>query len=207
MDILRLIFQLGVFFAIYSFIWFFIDAVIKLFLGGTEKSLMQTYFFKAIKYVFLVNVIFLFSISDGMGAVNQSSLLPVVFILALYFMGKLQKDQSQSAIFARMGMNSKVSVFNTKYEVVLISFAFFSFFVFFVEPSLAQNQIALWFKESIVDIESTVIIGFVFKIIGFFFLLGILAKTLNAFKYIMNLFTRKQHQNNQDRFDDFEEVE
>lgn len=61
MEILELTFQLGVFFAIYSFIWFFVDLGFMLLNGGKPRSLVETYFFKGIQYVFLVNVIFLFS--------------------------------------------------------------------------------------------------------------------------------------------------
>ena len=40
MDIFRLTFQLGVFFAIYSFIWFFIDIGIKLMTSGMVKGIL-----------------------------------------------------------------------------------------------------------------------------------------------------------------------
>ena len=46
MEILELTFQLGVFFAIYGFIWFFVDLGFMLLNGGKPRSLVETYFFQ-----------------------------------------------------------------------------------------------------------------------------------------------------------------
>ena len=208
MDIFRLTFQLGVFFAIYSFIWFFIDLGIKIMTSGMVKGILFTYLIKAIKYLFLVNVIFLLSIGENQnGLINQQSLVPVVFILFLYFIGKFQKNQNTNALFSRMGVQSSKTQFNVRYEIGLISLSFLTFVLLVLEPNIANNAVAIWFKESIIDIETTRIIGFIFKVIGFFFLLNILTKTINSFHYIIGKLTSVKSSGGQDRFDDFEEVE
>lgn len=208
MDIFRLTFQLGVFFAIYSFIWFFIDLGIKIMTSGMVKGILFTYLIKAIKYLFLVNVIFLLSIGENQnGLINQQSLVPVVFILFLYFIGKFQKNQNTNALFSRMGVQSSKTQFNVRYEIGLISLSFLTFILLVLEPNIANNAVSIWFKESIIDIETTRIIGFIFKVIGFFFLLNILTKTINSFQYIIGKLTSVKSSGGQDRFDDFEEVE
>jgi hypothetical protein len=208
MDIFRLTFQLGVFFAIYSFIWFFIDLGIKIMTSGMVKGILFTYLIKAIKYLFLVNVIFLLSIGENQnGLINQQSLVPVVFILFLYFIGKFQKNQNTNALFSRMGVQSSKTQFNVRYEIGLISLSFLTFILLVLEPNIANNAVAIWFKESIIDIETTRIIGFIFKVIGFFFLLNILTKTINSFQHIIGKLTSVKSSGGQDRFDDFEEVE
>jgi hypothetical protein len=208
MDIFRLTFQLGVFFAIYSFIWFFIDLGIKIMTSGMVKGILFTYLIKAIKYLFLVDVIFLLSIGENQnGLINQQSLVPVVFILFLYFIGKFQKNQNTNALFSRMGVQSSKTQFNVRYEIGLISLSFLTFVLLVLEPNIANNAVAIWFKESIIDIETTRFIGFIFKVIGFFFLLNILTKTINSFQYIIGKLTSMKSSGGQDRFDDFEEVE
>lgn len=208
MDILKLTFQLGVFFAIYSFIWFFIDFGIKIMTSGLVKGLLFTYIIKAIKYLFLVNVIFLFSIGESHSyLVNEQSLVPVVFILFLYFVGKFQNNQNTNALFSRMGVETSKKQFNSRYEVILIFLSFLIFGFLVLDPNIANNAVARWFKESIIDIESTRIIGFIFKVIGFFFLLNILAKTINSFQYIISKLFSTVSIGGEDRFDDFEEVE
>jgi hypothetical protein len=65
------------------------------------------------------------------------------------------------------------------------------------------------------DIENTVLIGFVFKVIGFFFLIGMFFKMLNALNYIISGkplvnvktgFSSKKNSSD-DSFDDFEEID
>ena len=208
MDILKLTFQLGVFFAIYSFIWFFIEFGFKIMTSGLITGILHNYLIKAIKYLFLVNVIFLFATGENETTViDKKSLIPVFFILLLYFLGKFQKNQNTNALFSRMGVQSPKVQFNARYEVILISLSFLAFGFLVFEPNVANNAIARWFKESIIDIESTAIIGFIFKVIGFFFLLNILTKTINSFQYIISKLTSVKSGHSQDQFDDFEEVE
>lgn len=207
MEILGLTFQLGVFFAIYGFIWFFIDLGIKFITSGAVKSELSNYLVKGVKYLFLVNVIFLFSVSDTEAKIELRALVPVMLILFLYFVGKFQKNQNKNIFLSRMGIQSNAVQFNSRYEMVLIMLSLFVFILFILEPSIAQNNIAIWFKVTIIDIETTAIIGFIFKIIGFFFLLDILTKTMNAFQFIIARIVSKAPSKNKDKFDDFEEVE
>ena len=205
MEILELTFQLGVFFAIYGFIWFFVDLGFMLLNGGKPRSLVETYFFKGIQYVFLVNVIFLFSIDMNSGSIALANLYPIIFILALYFIGKFQKSQNNVLMLSRMGLATSTSKFNSKYEIIIILLSLLVFIGFIFRPDIANNVVAFWFKESILDIESTAIIGFIFKVIGFFFLMSILFKTVNSFQYISeSLFTKNQTKDSD--FDDYEEI-
>ena len=207
MEIIGLTFQLGVFFAIYGFIWFFIDLGIKFITSGAVKSELSNYLVKGVKYLFLVNVIFLFSVSDTEAKIELRALVPVMLILFLYFVGKFQKNQNKNIFLSRMGIQSNAVQFNSRYEMVLIMLSLLVFILFILEPSIAQNNIAIWFKVTIIDIETTAIIGFIFKIIGFFFLLDILTKTMNAFQFIIARIVSKAPSKNKDKFDDFEEVE
>lgn len=205
MEILELTFQLGVFFAIYGFIWFFVDLGFMLLNGGKPRSLVETYFFKGIQYVFLVNVIFLFSIDMNSGSIALANLFPIIFILALYFIGKFQKSQNNVLMLSRMGLATSTSKFNSKYEIVIIILSLLVFIGFIFRPDIANNVVAFWFKESILDIESTAIIGFIFKVIGFFFLMSILFKTVNSFQYISESLINKNQRKDSD-FDDYEEI-
>ena len=205
MEILTLTFQLGVFFAIYGFLWFFVDMGFMLLNAGKSRSLGETYFFKGIQYIFLVNVIFLFSIDMNSGAIAIANLYPIVFILILYFIGKFQKNQKNVMMLSRMGIGSSSSKFNPKYEIIVIVLSLLALVGFVFRPDIANNSVAFWFKDSILDIESTAIIGWVFKIIGFFFLVGILLKTINAFQYISEAIFARGLKNDSD-YDDYEEI-
>jgi hypothetical protein len=215
MDLLNLIFRLGVLFAIYGFLWFFIELGLTFLRASRPKTIVENYLIKSVKYLFLVNVTFLFCLDLNQNNVSFYNAMPSAIVLVTYFIGKLQRQQQQLQLFGQI--NAQIpqrNDFNLKTEIVLIiaSIALFIGFLFF--PQYASNNIANWFKSSILDIESTVIIGFIFKIIGFFFLVGMILKMINAINYIISgkpvvdiktNFNSKSNKD-EDKFDDFEEI-
>ena len=213
MDLLNLIFKLGVFFSIYGFLWFFIELGLTFLVGGRKRTRFETYLIKGIKYAFLVNVTFLFSVDLNKHQINFYNLMPSALILITYFVGMLQQKQRQQLFMGQLG-KSTADVMTIKAEIILITLSGFLFLGLVCYPQFAENTVALWFQRSILDIESTVIIGFIFKIIGFFFLLGMIFKMLNALNYLISgkpLFDIKSRFSNMNKkddthFDDFEEL-
>ena len=219
MQIIELVFKIGVLLAIYGFIWFFINLLISLLTGGRKKTISEVYFTKGVKSVFLVNVLFLYGLDSGQNGIDWFNMVISGLILLLYFIGQMQKDQKQAAMMDRFsGMLSVVSKtrFNRKAEIIVVSVAFVVYASLFFFPEFAKNPIALWFYEQVTGLEKTPIIGFVFKLIGFFFLLGILLKITNG---IMFLISGKPFMNvsgsfkagnsrkeNDDEFDNYEEI-
>ena len=91
MDLLNLIFKLGVLFSIYGFLWFFIDLGLTFLAGGRKRTIAEIYLLKGIKYAFLVNVTFLFSVDLNKHHINFYNLMPSALILITYFIGMLQQ--------------------------------------------------------------------------------------------------------------------
>jgi len=219
MQIIELIFQIGVLLAIYGFIWFFINLLISLLTGGRKKTISEVYFTKGVKSIFLVNVLFLYGLDSGQNGIDWFNMIVSGLILLLYFIGQMQKDQQQAAMMDRFsGMLSVVSKtrFNRRAEVIVVSVAFLVYAFFFFYSEFAKNPIAQWFYQQVTGLEKTPIIGFIFKLIGFFFLLGILLKITNGIMFlisgkpIMNVSgsfkTGNSRKENDDDFDDFEEL-
>lgn len=216
MNLLDFIFRLGVVFAIYGFLWGIFEIGIKLVTSGRQRSTSEVYLFKAVKYFFLVDVTFLFcleSLSSNMVVLNQ--VIFAGFILLTYFIGKLQKNQSRKMLFnfATAGMPKQENNFNLKSEIAVIAIALTAFILFWYYPSFASNPISIWFHESIINIEDTPIFGFIFKVIGFFFLLNLIFKMVGAITFVLNggkLGGRgnSNHRNDQDdnHFDDYTEI-
>ena len=214
MDLLNLIFKLGVFFSIYGFLWFFIELGLTFLVGGRKRTRFETYLIKGIKYAFLVNVTFLFSVDLNKHQVNFYNLIPSALVLSTYFVGMLQQKQRRQLFMGQLGKSAAEGI-TIKAEIILITLSGILFLGLVCYPQFAENTIALWFQRSILDIESTVIIGFIFKIIGFFFLLGMIFKMLNALNYLISgkpLFDIKSRFSKMDtkkdgtHFDDFEEL-
>jgi hypothetical protein len=164
-----------------------------------------------------VDVTFLFCLDLEKGMISNYHVTMAALVLLTYFIGKLQNKQNQQAMFQMMGgmMPGLNTHFNLKAEigVIVLSIAVFLGFLFY--PDLAKNPISIWFHDSILNIEDTPIFGFIFKVIGFFFLVSMLFKMFNGFMYLLSgrpfvkassSFTSYREKKKEDDFDDFEEI-
>jgi hypothetical protein len=220
MNIIQIIFKIGVLLAIYGFIWFFINLLISILMNGRSKTLGEIYFSKGIKSIFLVNVLFLFGMDDRQNEIDLFNMLVSGLILLMYFIGQMQKNEQQAAMMQRFSGVLRGMLTNTKFsrmgEIIVFSsaLAFYVFLFFF--PTIAKNPIALWFYENVVTLEKTPLIGFIFKIVGFFFLLGILMKIFNGIMFLISgkpfvqvnssFSAGSKKKNDDNSFDDYEEV-
>lgn len=220
MEVIHLIFKIGVLLAIYGFIWFFINLLISLATGGRKKTIGEVYFSKGVKSIFLVNVLFLYGLDDGQNEIDLFNMIVSGLVLLLYFIGQMQKNEQQAAMMEKysnilrgIGANSR---FNKKAEIIVLSLSLLFYASLFFLPDFAKNPIALWFYETVTGIEKTPLIGFIFKVIGFFFLLRILVKIFNGFTFLISgkpfvnvktgYYAGRKKDKDDDSFDDFEEV-
>ncbi len=216
MELISLLFRLGVLFAIYGFIWFFIDAFIRLLTSGRKRNKIEYYLIKSAKYLFLVNVLVLFCLNKTKTEITFINIAPTLSIFCIYLIGRLQNDERKSMIqlsfFGKQTNNSDAkSNFNRRNEIVLIIGALIAFVVLVFNADYAKNNIAEWFYTSIIDIEETAIIGYIFKFIGVIFLISMIFKMIEAISYILNggpMIDAKSRIKNKkdDEFDDYEEV-
>lgn len=215
MDLLDFIFRLGVLFAIYGFLWGLIEIALSILRAGTQRSIPEVYLIKALKYFFLADVTFLFCVERvGEQGINMDQGIVAGIVLLMYFLGKLQQQQNQLRIF-QMGFNGlpmMKQLFNIRAELAVISLAMGIFILFWFQPQMAYNPLSQWFHESILNIEDTPVFGFIFKVIGFFFMLSIIFKVINAFTFILSgaAFNKGGDNTNttrkDDDFDDYEEI-
>ncbi len=218
MELLNFIFRLGVVFAIFGFIWGLINLGIRLLTIGRQRQTTEIYILKAVQYLLLVDVTFLICKNNDINGLDHTSQL--VFgsiILLMYFIGKLQQRQNKQLLFQfyanGMARNTNFG-FNLRAEIGVIALALAVFVLFWFKPEFAENALSGWFRDSILDIESTPIFGFIFKVIGFFFLLNILMKVVNSIMMLLSgRAFEKNDTNNPDRnnrndnhFDDYEEI-
>lgn len=216
MKFIDLAFRLGVIFAIFGFIWGIFQLILGIARGIRPKTIYEEYSFKFVQYFFLVDVTFLFCINaDTTSDIRFDELFLSGIILLLYFLGKFQKKQQRLSIFQISGSNFPKfqPIFNKSLEITAILFAvgIFVFFIFY--PSFANNPLSNWFYESIFDIEETPIFGLIFRVIGFFVLLGIFLKLVNGFSFLLSgrpIATVESEihskSSDKDNFDDFEEI-
>ena len=216
MELLNFIFRLGVVFAIFGFLFGLFEIGLAILTASRQKTLFESYAIKLIKYIFLVDVTFLFCLDISGETISHYNLVLTILVLLVYFIGKLQNKQQQQAMFQMMGngfMNTQQN-FNIRAEIGVIMAAISVFILFIFLPQLAVNPASVWLHESIINIEDTPVFGFIFKVIGFFFLLSILIKMFNAFLYLLsgrafievNSHTSFKNKKKEDEFDDYEEL-
>lgn len=208
MEILNYIFEIGVILAVYNFLWWLIKLGISILRGGGQKQLFEIYLIKAIRYTFLADVLFLFSIQQEGGQIELNSLLITSLILLIYFVGKIQKKQKRQSFFSIRsqanipGMNDIFErmkpKFSLRYEVLVVLLAIGLFVGFYFKPDLASNTISNWFLENIFGIMNAPVFGFIFKIIGFFFLLSVIFKIISGFIAIVTGGRPPIHMDNDD---------
>jgi hypothetical protein len=216
MDLFNFIFHLGVLFSIYGFIWVLIEIGLSILSMGSNRTTLGVYLFRAIKYILLVDVTVLFCYNIENNQIELYNLGIAGLVLLTYFIGKLQNRQQQALFINAFGtgLPDMKNKFNIQAELVVIalSIGFFVFLTFF--PQFSYNALSVWFHESIINIEDTPIFGFIFKVIGFFFLLSLIFKMINGFVFLIlgqpliqmsSRFKNRKKEHNDD-FDDFEEI-
>lgn len=209
MEFLDLVFRLGVVLAIFGFIWGIIRLGLTIARGGNPLSYPASLAFKLVEYALVVDLIVLF-VSEKTAASISTGLL-AGFILLIYFIGKVQRMNNRFLMIQIQMMQSKEEVtppnMALEFGVVSIAMALFGFLLFY--PVYAYNPISEWFYASIIDIEGTFFFGFIFKVIGFFFTVNILFRMFQSFTMILSgqaLSSTKSNDKDDDKFDDFEEV-
>ncbi len=215
MEIINTTFRLGVILAIFGFIWSLIRFSAILLSGG-RMGILQSYLLKLIQNFFLIQVTFLFCYEhDSALSLSQNSVVVTLLILVIYFVSKLQNRQQQRFMvnIMRNQFNNTppTANFDLRAEIglVVLSLGFFIACIYF--PSFAENAFSFWMKDAIINIEDTPIFGFIFKVVGFFFLLSIFGK---IFQSIFLIFAPRQFQNTRESdeisgksdFDDYEEI-
>ena len=215
MELLNFIFRMGVLFAIYGFIWGIFEFILVIASTNKQKTVIEEYVIKAIKYVFLADVTFLFCLDLKGGEISYYQLGLAALVLTMYFVGKLQTNQQQAKMFGMMGNGLPMAFknFNLKAEIGVIALSVLCFVGFIFFKDLSINPISDWFHDSIIAIEDTPIIGFIFKVIGFFFLITMLFKMLNGIMFLLsggpfiraNAGFQASSKKDED-FDDYEEI-
>ncbi len=185
MILLTLLFKLGVRFAIFNFIWFFLELAHKMLTGMRPPFLAEQYILKGIKYILLVNITFVYCLefapNEPTYVLNWQKLLPGGLILMLYLLGKFQKQQEQLQFLGAFQMPVQQRPYAKNLEILLLVLAALTFTGLYFFPHLSQNMISHWFESNIRGLEKAFFLGFIFQVLGFFFVLNVFFRLLKAF--------------------------
>lgn len=186
MEVLNFIFGLGIAFSIFGFIWALIMILLNFITNRLDVNLKQIHFLvlRVIKYVLLVSVvanyILLNQESGDTTSVTTSNMIVGVAVMALYFMGKLQKR----TIFNQFAQHKLLALLappiDPKTEGYLFSGSIILFIFCLQFPVIIGNPIVNWFTMSISSVYEAPIFGWIFSAIAFFFLINMLIRAANV---------------------------
>lgn len=238
MEILKFIFHLGIVFAIFSFIWFFLMLGINLLMSG-RKTKFLNYLYKLAKYMFLSSVTarFIYEFA-GKDVTSKDGIVFFIvggLILLMYLVGKLQRQENMvqmQAMMSKMMPGMTPPMYDRKLEIAVIAIGLLNLAACLFYPAILSNTFINWFSETIHGIYEAPIIGFIFKIIGVFFLINVMVKGFtsigralgliappsqsgSSFNFNMfsnmqsgrNPYREEEEQKDEDGFDKYEEVE
>jgi len=191
MEILKFIFVLGINFSIFGFIWGLMMLVVRMFqTPGRPRNQSLDYVLRIVKYFLLVSVTanFIAHVQETDVAANlgMTNFIVGTIVLALYLLGKLQNRAVMQALGNHPMFARFANSIDPKVEIYLLIGSVGYFVACLMYPQMVDNNLVNWFTDSIITIYDTPVIGWIFKIIAFFFLINIIMRAANVIGRLMN---------------------
>ena len=204
MKALSLIFQLGVLFSAFAFIWFWLQLLLMIILPENIRTQFR-YFLQLLQSLFLGVLVLKFVAKEEGNLTVNSMLVLSLITYFLYLLRNLRSEQNAMQVQLYTNLYKKVKMKNEwELAVALISISITILWVFF--PVALDSVVTQWFYEQTHDLIQIPIIGWIFKLAGFFFLLATLIRFLAAITWMLRGPKSKPTKRDADDFDDFEEI-
>lgn len=203
MKILSLIFHLGVLFSAFAFLWFWLQLLLFIALPEGIRNQIR-YFLQLMQSLFLGTLVLKFiQMEDGVLAINGTLVLTMMTYF-LYLIRNIQSEEKRIQVQFYSNIYKKLKTKNNwEWAVALISLGVTIIWVFY--PMALDSVVTNWFYIQTHDVMEVPILGWIFKIAGFFFLLATLFRFIAALRWIIDRPTRKVKSKDQE-YDDYEEL-
>lgn len=200
MKIITLLFNLGILFTAFAFLWFWLKFFLVFLVPETIRTRVR-YFLQLLQSLFLGALVLRFLKEEG----HDLNVNPyVVIALGTYFLYLIRNIHSEKRMVQIQVYSNLYKQLKTKndweWTVAFVSLGLTVASIAF--PSTIDGVASAWFYEETQGIIEMPFLGSVFKILGFFFILGLAFRMLRS---IQNLLQPKQKEK-PEGFDDFEEV-
>jgi hypothetical protein len=121
-----------------------------------------------------------------LGKISVVNIVVGSIVMGLYLMGKLQNR----AMMSQLANNPMFARFVSKIDPKVERFLLIGTLVYFVvclwNPPMVNNGVTNWFTNAITGIYETPVIGWIFSIIAFFFLVNIIMRGANVLGNLLN---------------------
>jgi hypothetical protein len=204
MNILTHIFHLGVLFSAFAFLWFWIQLLLVLILPEQYKIPIR-YFLQLLQSLFLGVLVLKFVYKNEGNLQFGGMLILSLITYFLYLLRNLRstKHSIQFKVYSNLYKNLKMKN-DWEWAVALISLTITIFWVFY--PVALDSVVTNWFYRETHELINVAIIGWIFKIAGFFFLIGTLFRFITALAWMFNGSQKNKPNPGNQEYDDFEEL-
>jgi hypothetical protein len=204
MQILTLIFHLGILFSAFAFLWFWIQLALVIILPDQVKIPIR-YFLQLLQSLFLGVLVLKFVFNEHGSLTISSQLVLSLLTYFLYLLRNIKTAQQTVHIQIYSSLYQKLKMKNDwEWAVALISIAVTTVWVFY--PIALDSVFTNWFYNQTHELINVPIIGWLFKVAGFFFLIATLVRFLSALSWMLRGRTTAPEIDDENKFDDFEEL-
>ena len=185
MTLLEFLFNLGIVFIVLSMIWGFFMLLLKAITMGQRKGVFEEHFLRVINYALLATLTASFALKA-----RVDSSIPIGFVIAglvmlyLFVIGKMERQQMMAMFQGRFQPDS--SAIKEKQNNLYLIGTLGLYAASIMVPEIAGNAITNWFMQSIIGIKETAVIGWILKVVGFFFLIAIIFRGFKRLRKLIN---------------------
>ncbi len=188
MEIFKFIFYLGIIYTIFGLLWGLVTFLYKTVRGnqsGVETTLLQAAGYYFLASLTAMNVFKPFNVTERDSSSYAFMALGGI-VLYFYLVSKLHKKRNVlSTINGRFSAPDEKR--NNTVQWILIVMTLLLYGTTVLYPQIADNQINSWFYAKIVAIYDTVILNFIFGVVGAVFLIQILIQGMSASGKILDV--------------------
>ena len=182
METLKLIFQLGVLFSAFAFVWFWVKLLIILLAPPNYRNNIR-YFLQLMYSLFLGTLVLKFFLTDEPISEQLDFLLLSLLIYFLYLIRNIGSPQRK---FMFQMNNQVIEQLKTKAEwewtVAILSLMVTVVWVFYPVP--LDSRATVWYYERTNDVIAFPVIGWFFKIAGIFFVIATILRFMAGLTYL-----------------------
>lgn len=194
MNIIDFLFQCGIIYIVFSFIWAFFMFLYNLMMQFRKKTVIETYIFKFLNTYVLISLMAMLTARFMVMPHHSPGLYATVGLLTMYsyLIGRLERNRMVVQLNNNV-MRMGASEINMNMEKLLIPASLIYFVFCLMKPEIAVNPVNAWFQESITQLYETPVIGWIFAFVGVLMLIGLLIRSLFFTSLLLNrLINRSQ---------------
>lgn len=215
MNLLDFLFECGIVYVVFSFIWSFFMFMYNALIQFRTKGMTETYVIKFLNTYVLISLIAILTTGYMAKPMLMPGLYASVGLLTMYsyLIGRLERNRMILQFNRQVLKIGGTDALNMKLEMILVTTGLIYYVVCLTRPEVAVNPVTLWFNKAIHQLYDTPVIGWIFAFIGVIMLISLLIRSVIYTSMLLSGARRSgsrkdnKRNDNDDDFTDYEILE